>query len=205
MEIPAEFYDKEYFTAGTKSNYAPYGPGDWASALASMVARLKPTSVLDVGCATGLVVKELRDRQIPAWGFDISEWAVANAVTPEVYLGRAENPDSYKSVDLITAFELPEHLTPVQAAKLFENARDNSLRMLCLIAAVRDGEEMPDLTHEKDKSHINIQPIGWWRKLATETDWTILSTDRFDNDPVALRMGWSGRFLYLGDPNASFV
>ena len=202
MEIPAEFYDQEYFTAGTKSNYAPYGPGDWASALAAMVARLRPTSVLDVGCATGLIVKQLRDRKIPAWGFDISEWAIANAVTPEVYVGRAEDEKSYKSVDLITAFELPEHLTPDQARKMFVNANNHALRMLCLIAAVRDGEEMPDLSHEKDKSHINIQPISWWRELADRTNWVVLPTDRFDNDPTAKRMGWSGRFLYLGDPDA---
>ena len=71
-EIDASFYDQAYFTDGTKSNYKPYGPGDWARRLSDMVVRnLAPDSVLDVGCAYGYIVKNLRDANVPAWGFDI--------------------------------------------------------------------------------------------------------------------------------------
>lgn len=196
--VPANFYDEEYFRKGTKSNYAPYGPGDWADALVRMIAEYDdPNSVLDLGCATGLVVDRLNNIGIPSTGFDISEWAVNNAVTDSVYLGAVDDPESYTEADLITAFELSEHLTPEQAHDMFVLARENGNRMLCIIAAFRDGEEEVEPQHEKDKSHINLKPMGWWRALAEANGWSVLNASDFDEDPISQKMGWSGRFLYL--------
>jgi hypothetical protein len=82
---------------------------------------------------------------------------------------------------------------------MFVNSLAHGNRMLCLIAAFRDGEEEVEPQHEKDKSHINIKPIGWWRALAEANGWTVLNPDDFNEDPHSVKMGWAGRFLYLGN------
>ena len=42
----------------------------------NIIKTLQPKSVLDVGCAYGLLVETLRDRGIEAFGMDISEYAI---------------------------------------------------------------------------------------------------------------------------------
>src|SRR6185295_9899009 len=41
-----------------------------------IVARIAPATVLDAGCAMGMVVEALRDRGVEAYGVDISEYAI---------------------------------------------------------------------------------------------------------------------------------
>src|SRR5256885_3044754 len=60
----------------------PYERNDTWMAFFGHVAKrvaeeLQPSSVLDAGCAMGLLVEELRKRGIDAWGVDISEYAIA--------------------------------------------------------------------------------------------------------------------------------
>src|SRR6476660_8383941 len=49
----------------------------------AIVRELRPRTVLDVGCAMGFLVEELRIRGVEAWGIDVSEYAIAN-VHPSV-------------------------------------------------------------------------------------------------------------------------
>ena len=48
-----------------------------------IVARSRPSTVLDAGCAMGMVVEALRDRGVEAFGVDLSEYAIEN-VRPDV-------------------------------------------------------------------------------------------------------------------------
>lgn len=196
--VAPEFYDAAYFTDGSKSNYAPYGPGAWADQLADMVwGFYHPESVLDVGCAYGFVVKLLAAKGIPAYGFDLSQFAVSEANDPNVWVGDAASLDSYRNVDLVLATELPEHLTEDQAHLFLGHSRQTANRALFLIAAVRDGEEMPDMAHEKDLSHINIKPMRWWHAAAQQEGWKIGDSDLINTDPRSKAMDWHGRFLYV--------
>lgn len=193
-EIPASFYDKEYFTDGTKSNYMPYGPGGWASALARMIAtHLGPQSVLDVGCAYGYVVKELRDRGIDASGFDISEYALSQSVAPDkTWLGSAEHASSYRGmrVDLVFSSEMLEHLTPRQIRAFLQHAHI-AKRALLLVAI---GDPNPE---ERDKSHITINQMEWWDREFRRAGWEPVDASAFNDEKISQEMSWSGRFVLL--------
>lgn len=194
--IEPDFYSREYFQDGTKSNYAPYGPGGWADDIADMVQELyQPESVLDVGCAYGYVVDRLAKRGVLAHGFDISEYAVTQA-SERVWMGDAAKGSSYRKADLILATELPEHLTPKQSRSFLRHAHRNGNRALLLIAMHADGEA-PDMQHEKDLSHINIQPVSWWVKTAESAGWQIGDAEAINHDARSVKMAWSGRWLYL--------
>lgn len=203
--IPASFYDAEYFTKGTKSNYAPYAPGGWAEWLADMVVSyLAPESVLDVGCAYGFVVGRLREVGIAATGFDISDYAISRAdlrVRPHIWIGDASDRSSYdEEVDLVLATELPEHLTEEQSESFLRNARSVAQRALLLTAMYPDGQEPDPSFIETDHSHINVKPVSWWLELARRCGWEIDDARAFNEDVRAREMQWAGRFLLLRRP-----
>jgi 2-polyprenyl-3-methyl-5-hydroxy-6-metoxy-1,4-benzoquinol methylase len=198
--IPADWYDEEYFTGPTKSNYQPYGPGDWADWLTDMVmAYLDPSNVLDVGCAYGLVVDRLQLRGIPAHGFDHSEFAISRAsprIRDTVWVGDAADPAAWSvgPVDLVLCTEVLEHLTPDQARAFLENAYQHAERALVLVTTPSHPE-----VAEGDESHINIAPMKWWMDLIRSVGWQIHRT-ALNEDPRSHRMKWAGRFLLLRQP-----
>jgi SAM-dependent methyltransferase len=60
-----------------------------------IVSDIHPTSVLDAGCAMGLLIEALRERSVQASGLDISEYAIQQvhpAVQPYCRLGSITEP-----------------------------------------------------------------------------------------------------------------
>lgn len=196
QQVPADFYDEAYFTTGEKSNYAPYGKGEWTDWLADMVIeKLSPRDVLDVGCATGVLAKAIRDRGIRARGFDISGWAVDHAVIDEVWQGSAADPAAYRNqhVDLITSTELPEHLVEDEARAFLHNASQHGQRLLLLgVFGVDESEHAVG-----DHSHIGVRPIEWWVEEARVLGWILdaATSAAFNEDDRSTKMQWNGRFL----------
>ena len=199
--VDPSFYDKDYYTSGTKSHYAPYGPGAWADWLTDMIVELiepRVQSVLDVGCAYGYVVERLWNQKgIPAWGFDISEYAIREqGYWSRTWLGDATDPAAYRhNVDLILSTEVGEHLTPDQARAFLKNSYDHGQRML-LSAAVELEPGAGDPT-DGDGSHIFIPPMSWWHDAARDVGWVVGDASRFNEDWRSSQMGWSGRFAWL--------
>lgn len=196
LQVPPGFYDEAYFTTGEKSNYCGYGKAEWTDWLADMIVdKLAPASILDVGCATGVLVKALDERGVPAAGFDISRWAVDHAVHPSVWQGSAASPIPYRGhvVDLITATELPEHLVEDEARAFLGHAHKNAQRLLLLgVFGVDDNEHAVG-----DHSHIGVRPVGWWVEAAADADWQLNdeATAAFNEDSRSTSMQWNGRFL----------
>lgn len=77
-------FSKDYFDAGTSGlgKYSSYEAERFYPAFTRMVAELQKTlpgkKVLDVGCAKGFLVDELRKKGYEAYGTDISEYAIKN-------------------------------------------------------------------------------------------------------------------------------
>src|SRR5262245_61684019 len=96
----SEDYGDTYFKAGLGSHeeYAWESP-HWRSFFTLVADRvaalLQPMSVLDVGCARGLLVQALAERGVDAHGIDISEFAVQTAhadIRPRLRVASAVEP-----------------------------------------------------------------------------------------------------------------
>ena len=196
--IDASFYDRAYFQDGTKSNYKPYGPGTWADWLTDMLVQYEGPieSALDVGCAYGFVVERLWHRRgVPAWGFDISEYAITEqGLKDRTWVGDAADPKAWRRVDLAICTEVAEHLTAEQGRRMLQNGFLFADRMVLLIA-VDMGDH--DGASEGDASHINIVPIDWWADLARQIGWVVSDPSPYNDDWRSRQMSWSGRFLRL--------
>ena len=71
---------------------------------------LDTKSVLDAGCGMGHVVKDLCDHEVPAWGYDNSEYAIKNKISDRVWLASHDDqlpryPDNIFDIIFSNSFQ----------------------------------------------------------------------------------------------------
>lgn len=141
---------------------APYGRTlEWLTLFngfaEGIVQRIKPQTVLDAGCAMGLLVEALRQRKVEAWGLDVSEYAierVSQDARPFCSVGSVTKPLE-RDYDLIVCIEVLEHLTPREAEQAIENFALHSKDVLFSSTPF----------DYKEPTHQNVQPLEYWAEL----------------------------------------
>jgi len=116
---------------------------------------IQPTTVLDAGCAIGLLVEVLRKRGTQAWGVDISEFAIQNAhpdIRQYCKVGSITEPFEIPHYDLIVCIEVLEHLPKEDAGKAIANLCQHSDDIL-FSSTPYDYNEA---------THFNVQPTEYW-------------------------------------------
>lgn len=113
-------YDEDYFTKAKNSPYIGYPKSVNGENLVEeqMKYRTKDLikkyganfSLLDLGCATGVLVKMLRDEGVSACGIDFADWAIDNRVTEYVQKGDVLKIKEMSHVDVIHSSDFLEHL-----------------------------------------------------------------------------------------------
>lgn len=158
-------FDENYYK--TSLGHLPYDRevqgGRWLhffSKIADQILLNHNTNrVLEVGCAKGFLVECLRDRGVEAYGFDISEYAIANVrsdMKPYCFVGSADDPRHFKGIyDLVICIEVVEHITEEMGTKAIE--------LMCQHAKQILFSSSPDDFEEE--THINVQPSEYWDLL----------------------------------------
>src|SRR5512135_3336919 len=94
----AELYDAGYYANGCgEAPYArtPAWLAHYDGFAARIMADIAPQTVLDAGCALGMLVEGLRSRGVEAFGLDISAFAIANvaeSIRPYCWQGSVTDP-----------------------------------------------------------------------------------------------------------------
>jgi SAM-dependent methyltransferase len=170
-----ELYDENYYTKrGGGGPYVGYPASvmldhdPWWEKLADeVVAGYSPKRALDLGCATGLLVRAFKQRGAGAAGIDISKWAIDNAVTGDVVQGSAlELPYEDNSFDVIISQDFMEHIHPDdQARNLAEQIRvaQPGATLLHLIPFY-DSDPPVQLD-----AHLCNATADWWQRLFEAT------------------------------------
>jgi 2-polyprenyl-3-methyl-5-hydroxy-6-metoxy-1,4-benzoquinol methylase len=120
----------------------------------SIVRDLRPTSVLDAGCAMGFLVEALRKRGVEAWGIDISEYAIEQAdesVREHCRVASITEPLD-RRYDLTVCIEVLEHIPPAEADAAIANLCAASDRLLISSTPEDRGEA----------THLNVRPVEAW-------------------------------------------
>lgn len=142
-----------------------YGSANHGAPVLDLIARSTTGPVIDVGCGDNVFVAGLRVRGVVADGIDLVHPAAD-------FIGSADAiPVADGRYDVVTAFDLLEHLEDVDAA--LREWRRVSRRFVVSIAHiphVYDGHTL----------HLTVQPREWWHaKLSTYSDdVTIIQVDR---------------------------
>jgi SAM-dependent methyltransferase len=137
----------------------PYERNDhWTDFFAGIADRivkeLKPRSVLDAGCAMGLLVEQLFRRGVDAWGVDISKYAITQvheSVADRCRVGSLVDPLDQR-YDLVVCIEVVEHMRSDDARAAIANLCAASDRVLFSSSPFDYAEP----------THLNVQPPEYW-------------------------------------------
>jgi GT2 family glycosyltransferase/2-polyprenyl-3-methyl-5-hydroxy-6-metoxy-1,4-benzoquinol methylase/predicted Zn-dependent protease len=160
---PTATYSKEYYdNYGSKSG-VPYEREQpvWRKhflALARTLAdRYRPKTVLDVGCAKGFLVENLRDLGVEASGVDFSLYAISQVrddIKPFCRVAGGTEPIEGQ-FDLITCIEVAEHMTEADAKAMIKEFCRHTDQVIF--------SSTPDEFDEP--THINLHPAEYWIDL----------------------------------------
>ncbi len=149
-------YNEEYYQ---NYNGDDYGRNDkWLSFFGNIadniVEKIQPKTVLDIGCAYGLLVESLRDRNCEAFGIDVSDYALSKAREDIVKYLSVETilRPLDKKFDLIVTIEVIEHIK--------EDDCETAIRNMCAAADSVLLATTPD--DFDDPTHFNVQPPVYW-------------------------------------------
>jgi SAM-dependent methyltransferase len=173
--IDGTVYDEAYFEHG--GHGSPY-QGYTGSLLdhpgfkeyASLIVRtFRPQRVLEVGCATGIIVNNLRNLGIDVTGIDISEYATRNAVCDSVLRASAADlPFADDSFDVVFGCHCIEHIPPFLLDRTIEEQARVSRRWVFHVMPIWNMgpyqwtlEDRQGL-HESDITDLNLENIVWW-------------------------------------------
>ena len=156
-----DLYDAEYYREhlGTipYNRSEPHWIRYFGEVADSIVATIAPRTVLDAGCAIGLLVEALRARGVDASGVDVSAWAIAQVpeeLRPYCRVGSiTEALEGH--YDLITCIEVLEHLPAFEADPVIQN--------LCAHADAVLFSSTPDDFEEP--THLNVESTAYWARL----------------------------------------
>lgn len=202
------YFDEAYFERGWERGtaYDNYKKNAAESQIFKNVAKaiadvFAPTKALEIGCATGAIVKCLHDRAVDAWGIDVSSWAVQNAMHPNVKLASADAlPFSTGEFDLVYSSHALEHLPDA-----IHEAAFREIDRVCCDRAVQFhmlpivGTYPYDYDHHlvienlrKDPTHNLLKPAEWWHDQWRALGWEVLPASllfEHDTDNVELSSG----------------
>jgi Methyltransferase domain len=122
-----------------------------------IVRELRPESVLDAGCAIGMLVEQLRSRYVDASGVDISDYAIAQMpddVREHCWVASLTEPLP-RAYDLITCIEVLEHMPATDGEAAIANLCASAERVL-FSSSPHDYAE---------PTHLNVQPTEHWSAL----------------------------------------
>jgi ubiquinone/menaquinone biosynthesis C-methylase UbiE len=120
------YFDEAYFQTGQERgtayrNYLTVSPNQPIFAeIAEACFAFRPRRALEIGCATGVVVRRLNDKGVEAHGIDVSKWAIGNRQHPNVILAGAEDlpfPDNH--FDFVYSTHSLEHIPTDVAERAF--------------------------------------------------------------------------------------
>ena len=144
-----------------------------------LISAFRPRRVFDAGCALGFLVEALWDRGVPAYGRDISEYAIANArvdIRQYCSVGSLVAPIEGR-FDLVTCIEVLEHMTEAEGMAAIANMTAAADRIVF-------SSSPTDLT---EPTHINVKPpIYWIQAFAAHNFAPLVETTLFSITPYAL-------------------
>lgn len=123
----------------------------------AIVAQIQPRTVLDAGCAIGFLVEALRARDVEAFGFDVSEYAISRVpeeLRPYCTVGSITD-ELDRDYDLVVCIEVLEHLPAESAEAAVANLARHTNAVLF--------SSTPD--DFREPSHLNVRPLEHWVAL----------------------------------------
>lgn len=185
-----DLYDESYFTKrGGGAPYVGYPrelngfEGNFDLLASEIIGRFAPSRSLDIGCATGHLVRALRNAGTHAEGIDFSQWAVDHAVTPVTQGSAMDLPWDENEFDLAISQDFMEHMHPDDLPKVIAEQ----------VRVVRRGGTIAHLIpfYESDPpvqvdAHLCQATQEWWMRFLRAQPCIEIVREPVDSAPAIL-------------------
>lgn len=193
-EFEVTDYDDSYYF-GARLFRQPHGEfmvyhpsrGDWAGwdVIKNVIMeKMKPDSLLDVGCGRGWFLKRMVDIGVKAQGIDMSTTAWAHAVAgmqPHIKVGEL-NDIKHRRFDVVTAFDVMEHIFEEDLKEAIKALKESAGKFIIFnICAAPDNEDIHTLKKGEPipqemewcavSGHVLIRHRSWWKAKMEDEDW----------------------------------
>lgn len=171
-----DLYTADYYERGKETGLSNYTDYSWKPELTVPACKkiaeylgMRPgDSIVDAGCSKGFYVKAMRMLGYRAFGFDISEYAIATA-DPEIkeYVSRLMPKRAFCWA---TLKDVCEHIPPQDLFTLIGTFNDrvtNGMLIIVPLADRRDGKYIRE-EDEADKTHVIRWPLNDWISFLEE-------------------------------------
>lgn len=165
-----ETFDQSYYMDGVRSGKSNYQDYKWLPDLTIPACRkiaeylgAGPTeSIVDIGCARGFAVKAFRQLGYRAYGYDISEWAIANC-DPDVRQW-VSNEFPKRSFDWATIKDCAEHVPFCELSALVRRLSEQVSKGMLFIVPLAEvtGGKYIRKEDEMDATHIIRWTLDDW-------------------------------------------
>ncbi len=165
-----QVFTHDYFMRGPSSGLSNYVAYSWRPELTVPACRkiahylgMAPyESIYEIGCARGFYTKAFRMLCYRAYGYDVSEWAIANC-DPDVK-EFVSNSFPKRAFDWAFAKDTLEHIDPKDLYLLINTLNDRTTKGMLFIvplAETRGGRYIRE-EDERDVTHVNRWTLNDW-------------------------------------------
>ena len=171
-------YNEDYYERGVQTGMSLYENYHWipeltvpmAMAMIDYLGIQRGDRVLDYGCAKGYLVKAMRWLSRDAWGYDTSNYAIANAdaesklfVSTHLWNIRFRYAIAKDVLEHINENDISFMLNAIPANVLF------------VTVPLGDGTKYNVPAYEMDVTHKIRQPLDWWVEMIRKAGWRVTS------------------------------
>lgn len=182
--IKKALYDEDYFEKGVTTGKSCYMNYRWTPELTIKMAfhlirylKIEETDkILDYGCAKGFLVKALRILDIPAYGCDISSYAIANADGEVRHYCKLITKDTKPipfdfKFDWLLTKDVLEHLDEKAVDRFLKHSFKKANRAFHVIPLGCQNNKMIIPDYDKDPSHVLARSVTWWQNKFKSFGW----------------------------------
>lgn len=166
-----EFFDKSYYESGPQAAKSLYQNYRWMPELTIPLAHhitqsmgiMHDQTVMDFGCAKGFLVNAMRLLGLEAYGVDVSEYAISQAMKETNGYVKVIEPfsDNFRTCNHLIAKDILEHIEYEHIDTQMEILRAKCETIFAVIP-LGDGEKYLIPAYEFDKSHHIRESKEWW-------------------------------------------
>lgn len=174
-------YDADYFLRGRETGKSLYSDYRWlpdltipmVEAIISHCGIDKSDHILDFGCARGYIVRAFYELGYDAWGYDISEWALANCDSKVSKRLRSDELVTCDDYEWVIAKDVLEHVVNVQTTidDLMDIATIGVFAVVPL--SMFDGQPYIVSDYELDVTHIHRLTLASWARMFMRPGWVV--------------------------------
>lgn len=211
--ISPEMYGRDYFERGLVKGISGYMNYTWMPEstlrmthfLVSTLGITPDDSVLDFGCAKGFLVRALRLFDIPAYGVDISGYAISKAPSDiSEYCSQISSSRDLlngRFYNWVLAKDVLEHLSSEQIDEFLNVMHEQASHLFLAIPLGRDNTSGKFVipAYDNDISHITAKTQNWWQEKFQNNNWAIKEASHFFK---GMKENWTQEFP---DGNIFFI